>query len=70
MAHLPTRRMKTSDKFRDLVDRIVQLRDPTGGCPWDRSQDHVSLRPYMLEDAYEAIAAIDSGIPEAICDEL
>ncbi len=63
-------RMKNSEKFDDLIDRIARLRDPTNGCPWDRAQDHSSLRPYMLEEAYEAIAAIDSGVPEAVCDEL
>lgn len=62
--------MKNSEKFDDLIDRIARLRDPTNGCPWDRAQDHSSLRPYMLEEAYEAIAAIDSGEPEAVCDEL
>jgi uncharacterized protein YabN with tetrapyrrole methylase and pyrophosphatase domain len=62
--------MKNSEKFDDLIDRIALLRDPTNGCPWDRAQDHSSLRPYMLEEAYEAIAAIDSGVPEAVCDEL
>ena len=62
--------MTNSDKFGDLIDRIAKLRDPVDGCPWDRAQDHVSLRPYMLEEAYEAIAAIDSGVPEGICDEL
>ena len=63
-------RMKSSEKFADLIDRIAYLRDPMDGCPWDRAQDHVTLRPYMLEEAYEAIAAIDSGVPEALCDEL
>jgi len=62
--------MKSSDKFVDLIDRIARLRDPTDGCPWDRAQDHASLRPYMLEEAYEAIAAIDSGQPDALRDEL
>ena len=62
--------MKSSEKFADLIDRIARLRDPMDGCPWDRAQDHISLRPYMLEEAYEAIAAIDSGVPEALCDEL
>lgn len=62
--------MTASDKFNDLIDRIARLRDPMDGCPWDRAQDHVSLRPYMLEEAYEAIAAIDSGEPDALRDEL
>ncbi len=60
----------SDDAFGALLDQIEQLRDPTTGCPWDRAQDHVSLRPYMLEEAYEAVAAIDSGEPAALCDEL
>ena len=59
-----------SSGFSDLVDLIARLRDPTDGCPWDRAQDHVSLRPYMLEEAYEAIAAIDGGDPSALASEL
>ena len=57
-------------RFGSLLERIARLRDPTDGCPWDRAQDHISLRPYMLEEAYEAIAAIDSGKPDALKDEL
>jgi len=63
--------MKSSaEQFGELLESIARLRDPTDGCPWDRAQNHVSLRPYMLEEAYEAIAAIDSGEPEALQDEL
>lgn len=62
--------MTASDKFDDLVAHIARLRDPIDGCPWDRAQDHVSLRPYMLEEAHEAIAAIDSGNRDALKDEL
>jgi len=63
--------MKSSaEYFGELLESIARLRDPTDGCPWDRAQNHVSLRPYMLEEAYEAIAAIDSGEPEALKDEL
>jgi XTP/dITP diphosphohydrolase len=56
--------------FADLLDRISHLRDPMNGCPWDRAQTHLTLRPYMLEEAYEAIAAIESGDPAALQDEL
>lgn len=59
-----------SSAFPDLLDLIARLRDPADGCPWDRAQDHASLRPYMLEEAYEAIAAIDSGDPKALASEL
>ena len=56
--------------FSDLLELIARLRDPVDGCPWDRAQDHVSLRPYMLEEAYETIAAIDGGDPAALASEL
>jgi len=59
-----------SESFSDLVDLIARLRDPEEGCPWDRAQDHRSLRPYMLEEAHELIAAIDSEDDELIADEL
>ena len=61
---------RRGDAFDELVERIARLRDPVDGCPWDRAQDHITLRPYMLEEAYEAIAAIDSGDPHALADEL
>lgn len=59
-----------SRPFSDLVDLIARLRDPEEGCPWDRAQDHRSLRPYMLEEAHELIAAIDSEDDALIADEL
>lgn len=36
---------------------VAALRDPVGGCPWDREQDILSLRPYLIEEAYEAVEA-------------
>lgn len=59
-----------SKSFSDLVDLIARLRDPEDGCPWDRAQDHRSLRPYVLEEAHELIAAIDSEDDALIADEL
>ena len=56
--------------FDALVELIAKLRDPADGCPWDRAQDHASLRTYMLEEAYEAIAAIDAEDPSLLMDEL
>jgi len=56
--------------FSDLVELIARLRDPEDGCPWDRAQDHRSLRPYVLEEAHELIAAIDSEDDAQIADEL
>jgi XTP/dITP diphosphohydrolase len=53
----------------DVVATVDRLRSP-GGCPWDAQQDHASLAPYLLEEAYEAFAAIEDAEPAAICDEL
>ena len=55
--------------FSDLVALIRRLRAPDG-CPWDRAQTHASLRPYVLEEAHEVIAAIDQGDPKEMADEL
>lgn len=46
--------------FDEFVRVIAVLRSPDG-CPWDRAQTHVSLRKNMIEEAYEAVAAIESG---------
>jgi MazG family protein len=55
--------------FADLVEIMARLRGP-GGCPWDREQTHRTLRPYLLEEAYETLEAIDSGSAAALCQEL
>lgn len=52
-----------------LVDTVAQLRGP-GGCPWDRQQDHVSLRPFVLEEAYEVVDAIDQKDMHKLGEEL
>jgi MazG family protein len=57
------------DRFEDLVDIMARLRAP-GGCPWDREQDHHTLKPYLLEEAYEVLEAIDHGSDVKLCDEL
>ncbi len=56
--------------FHKLLDVVRQLRDPERGCPWDLKQTHQSLRPYMLEEAYEAVEAIDSGDLPHLKEEL
>ncbi|MCM1982270.1 nucleoside triphosphate pyrophosphohydrolase [Lyngbya confervoides BDU141951] len=53
-----------------LVDVVAQLRHPEDGCPWDLEQTPESLTPYILEEAYETIDAIQSGDAAAIADEL
>lgn len=46
--------------FSTLVDTIARLRGP-GGCPWDRQQDHASMRDSLLEECYEVLEALDDG---------
>ncbi len=55
--------------LQELLDLMAFLRSDHG-CPWDRVQTHATLRKNLLEEAYEAIDAIDSGRPERLCDEL
>jgi XTP/dITP diphosphohydrolase len=40
------------------------------GCPWDARQTHSSLTPYLLEETYEAVEALDAGDPDAVREEL
>ncbi len=53
----------------DVVAVMDRLRSP-GGCPWDAAQTHASLRPYLLEEAYEAYEAIEDDDPEGLREEL
>ncbi len=56
-------------RFLDLVAVMDRLRSP-GGCPWDAAQTHESLTPYLLEEAYEAVEAVESGDRTALAEEL
>jgi MazG family protein len=55
--------------FDHLVRIVARLRGPDG-CPWDRAQSAASLRPYLLEEAYEVLDAIDRDDPRALEKEL
>lgn len=55
--------------FYNFCEIIAALRAPDG-CPWDREQTHKSLSKHLIEEAYEAKEAIDSGNGEKIADEL
>lgn len=55
--------------FSALVDIIARLRGPSG-CPWDREQTHVSLKPSLLEECYEVLEAIDVGDGRKLSEEL
>jgi len=52
------------------VTRIAERLRAPDGCPWDREQTHASLRPHLLEEAYEALEALDRGDLETLRDEL
>lgn len=55
--------------FSDLVDIMTKLRGP-GGCPWDHEQTHETLIPYLIEEAYEVIDAIERKNKKDLCEEL
>lgn len=61
--------MEIGDKFQALAKSFEQLLGPEG-CPWDKKQTHESLKPYMLEEAYELLDAIESNKDEALRQEL
>jgi len=61
---------RTSTEALDRLLKIMaRLRGPDG-CPWDAEQTPETLRPYLIEEAYEVIDAIDNGDPAKVCEEL
>ncbi len=55
--------------FEAFQEVVAHLRAPDG-CPWDRKQTHKSLRPFLLEETYEVLEAIDFGNADELCAEL
>ena len=55
--------------FRELLNIMAKLRSEEG-CPWDRIQTKESLKPYIIEEAYELIEAIEENDPEKVKEEL
>ncbi len=53
-----------------LFEEIISILRGEHGCPWDKKQTHQTLRPYLIEETYEAIDAIESGDPGHIKEEL
>jgi MazG family protein len=64
-----TRARRAGTAFARLVDVMATLRSPRG-CPWDREQTPETLRPFLLEETYEALEAIDRGDFEDLRGEL
>jgi tetrapyrrole methylase family protein / MazG family protein len=60
---------KTEIAFEEFVATIKRLRAPDG-CPWDKVQTPETLKPYVIEEAYEVVEAIESRDPKAVCEEL
>lgn len=60
---------KKYKNLEELIEVVAKLRAPDG-CPWDREQTHTSLRPNMLEEAYEAVDAIDENDMAHLREEL
>src|ERR1700730_12658284 len=61
--------LRAAQEFTRLVEIMATLRGPDG-CPWDREQTIDSLKPYVLEETYEVLEAIDRHDHAALCEEL
>jgi XTP/dITP diphosphohydrolase len=66
----PITTQKILQALEHLLHIVAQLRAPEGGCPWDLAQTQQSLTPYIIEEAYEVVHAIQSGEQTAIAEEL
>ncbi len=53
--------------WEDLIEIMARLR---GSCPWDREQTHRTLVPYLIEETYEVVEAVESGDAPALSEEL
>jgi MazG family protein len=59
----------TGAKFEKLVEIMSALRGPNG-CPWDKQQDHNTLKPMLVEETYEVLEAVDNNDFEGLREEL
>src|SRR5262245_131803 len=60
---------RAADEFDRLVGIVASLRGPAG-CPWDREQTIDTLKPFVLEETYEVLDAIDRHDHQHLCEEL
>src|SRR5512144_2229094 len=60
---------RAAQAIEHLLSIMERLRAP-GGCPWDREQTLESLRPFVLEETYEVLEAIDRGDSAALGEEI
>jgi MazG family protein len=66
---MPQNPNTTGERFERLVGIMARLRAP-GGCPWDREQNFDTIKPYLLEETYEVLDAIDSRDWKGLAEEL
>lgn len=72
-AYLPVADPKTATdhpSFNAFVQTIAALRDPVGGCPWDKKQTHADIAKNLIEEAFEAVSAIEEDDIEHMREEL
>lgn len=62
--------MEASKDITRLIEIMAALRDPQTGCPWDIVQTFETIKPYMIEEAYEVADAIERNDPDDLCEEL
>ena len=60
---------KKNNEFNELLNIMKKLRDKNG-CPWDREQTRDSIKPYLIEEVYELLEAIEEKNPDKIKEEL
>ena len=61
---------RAAEQLEALLTLMCTLRDPHGGCPWDREQTFETIAPYTIEEAYEVADAIARADLTRLCDEL
>lgn len=61
---------ETKDFFSEFIEVVRALRHPQTGCPWDLEQTHESLRPYLVEECYETLEAIEAKDDKELLTEL
>lgn len=66
----PASEVAVLESLQKLIAVVAKLRDPNGGCPWDLQQTAQSLTPFIIEEAYETVHAIQSGDQQEIAEEL
>ena len=63
----------SSDSGRPALDKLLKLIQTLrgkDGCPWDRKQTPESLKPFLIEECYEVVDAIEEGAPDQVKEEL